>query len=332
MPDKKTIIFFMDTDVIRGTGFNSPNFQKLMRYSKERNVIIYVSRIVWSESLRQTTEEFLNLNNAVAKSLDKLNGKIGSHPANKELDPLPIKAYKTEDLRDHFRTAFETLAEENNIQIIEYNQKHADAAWQRYFDRKPPFRLGAASKNNRGHIPDSWILEAGIACLRTHDGTDVYGLCCDGNLKEVLHEHGMKFFPDAKTAHEVVDTALAFIEEQLGNADEPEEAAEIEAEEIAEEIAAEDQILQNRGRHLEKKILGLVAALGQDEGVTHGQLSNLMGGKSERALAVAYSLAEDGLIEDTGHHFLPVNSVDYTPYIEQVSDIMAEIVVGDGHE
>lgn len=56
MADAKAINLLLDTSYLREVGFGNPDFQKLLRFSKESAIRIFIPYIVWEERRTQFAE------------------------------------------------------------------------------------------------------------------------------------------------------------------------------------------------------------------------------------------------------------------------------------
>src|ERR1700731_1560865 len=141
MSEKKTTYLLLDTSYLRkaGSGFDSPNFRKLLLLSKQEILHIFIPHIVWEERRTQLRETALAELRKLRAAFDRVNGQIEKNVIFGGLTPPILSVWSELDQDKHSKLAMATFAAENKINIISLATDHADRAWQRYFDAQPPF-------------------------------------------------------------------------------------------------------------------------------------------------------------------------------------------------
>ena len=66
---------FLDTCYMRKVPFRHPDFQKLIEYSRQKRVRLYVSLIAWEERRTQLLDETMTLVNTLRGSFEKLRNR-----------------------------------------------------------------------------------------------------------------------------------------------------------------------------------------------------------------------------------------------------------------
>jgi hypothetical protein len=315
---------FIDTSYLGGVGFGDGDLQKLLRYSREGELKIFIPHLVWEERRTQLLEEARNdvikLRTAFQKVLDRAGRDL-------VLNGLPrptLGIWSEEDMDGSSRSALAVFAAEHKIQIVKIASDHATRAWERFFAVGLPYNPSQPREHRRKDIPDAWILEVAIDLAQMHP--NLVAICPDGKLSAALASIPIAVF---KTASEVLDRIEAPVPEQPSTtpstrASEEPEATAAKAERAltpSEELAHLLEQAQSSSRKLDIKIAGFVTYLA---GPAKGQLIDLLrrSGLSEELISNGIGrLVLTGVIRDTGNHYLPAD--------RKIGDLAAAAVEND---
>ncbi|MGE0094458.1 MAG: PIN domain-containing protein [Alphaproteobacteria bacterium] len=299
MADVKRPHLLIDTSYLRKVGFGHPDLQKLLRFSAEDRVGIFIPRIVWEERRTQLVEGLTAKAEEARRRIDDLRAPtLGGIPLQGLTAPI-ASIWTNDEIDAESRAAMEAFAIQSKIQVLEIAPDHADRAWKRYFEAAPPFNPGQSRENRRKDIPDSWILESAIDLLGQHG--ELYALCDDGGLGEALTKAGVRVFKDAQNIVDVIDNGVVAVDVVETPSPEPEELR------TGEGLDAILMSAQERIKDLEIKVLGYVGYLGV---LSKEQLLELLasgGVQAAHAQSIAGVLTMKGLIRNTGHHYIPEN-------------------------
>ena len=315
---------FIDTSYLGGVAFGDGDLQKLLRYSREGGLKIFIPRLVWEERRTQLLEiakaEVVQLRAA----FQKVQARAGRDLVLAGLPRPTLGIWSDEDIDANSRTALDGFASEHRIQIVEVAPDHVTRAWGRYFTVGPPYNPDQPRLQRRKDIPDAWILETAIDLARTHPA--LIAICADGRLSAALEAIPIAVF---KTAAEVLDLIESPIPEPIppAPAAEAPKAPETAAAEAASTLTPSEQLAdlldqaQLASRLLDIKIAGFVSYLSRP---TKAQLIDLLkrSGLSDELISNGIErLVLSGVIRDTGNHYLPVD--------RKIGDLAAGAVESD---
>jgi hypothetical protein len=325
----------LDTSYLWSAHPKQPDFQKLLRYSRDRKLVIFVPFIAWEEWRTQQLELRQAEVEALRRAQLALVGRCEEDLIMKGfVPPQLVETWTDEDLVAQSRTAMERFATENRIVIVPLRPDHAERAWGRFFDVRAPFNPGQARENRRKDIPDSWILEAAIDVRR--DNPRLMALCPDEPLRQALQEHAIPCFErvqDVLARLEAAEFAAAAEEAAVAVvatpaiADEAEERIEVPASNVVvaekreptpalQVVAAENsesserQLVNALARAtrnieaLDRRVLGYVGWYGDVEKGELFELTTRAGIDADAARNAAERLALAGLTRDTGRYYL----------------------------
>lgn len=302
--------------------FWSPDFQMIVKMSKDRRFKIIVPHIVWEERRTQWLDDALD-------DVQKLRSAYSTLERRKpesilgRLDLPPFSIWEREQIVEASRVHMADLAKEYNIEVIPLDPRHAERAWVRYFDVSPPFKPEEIRLNRRKDIPDSWIFESAIDLFESHKG--LVALCEDGKLVKCFESIDVPVF---KTAADLV----TFLEQEGKAKSELDIAKDGQAPIAADDsdqILKLDQLLerlQHVSRDAEQKILGFIGYLGLLTKRDLGGLLELAGVSPELGRNAAERLVLNGLIQDTGNAYLPRNKEACELAAVSVEPLMIEFV------
>ena len=304
--NKKIFYVLIDTSYLRTAGFNDPDFRKLLKYSKENVLKVFIPHIAWEERRTQYFDNAYKKVRKVEDAFEELNAMLPGDFILGGLTPPGLTIWKKAEIDTKSREVMENFATENKIEIVAVGSDHAERTWRRYFDVDPPFNPNQERENRRKDIPDAWILEAAIDVKANHSG--LWVLCCDGKLSNALTSADIR---TTLNAQEILDE----IEQEFAPMP---VAAVVEAVAIAPAMAADELRLyqkvsivlteaQEHFKYLDSKILGYVTYLGSPSKDQLFGLLSRSGVSAESAKNVAVRLSIAGVITDTGNHYLTAN-------------------------
>jgi|CXWL01.1.fsa_nt_gi hypothetical protein len=314
MSDKKITHLLIDTSYLYkfGTGFNHPDFMKLLRCSAvEGTLKIYIPHIVWEERRTQLLDEAYSCRRKLIESFDAMNKQVAANIVLRGFSSPALSIWNEAEIDMWSKQAMRNFATENKIEIVSLAPDHADRAWHRYFNVHPPFNREEKRENRRKDIPDAWILEAAIDIGRKHQG--LLALVPDGKLSQALKSVGVQVFNEPREVLDEIDRSLAggaavkAVVTQDSASVSIQERATVAVPETELDVVLAEARAPFEG--LDAKILGYVSYLG---GPPKDQLFALLsksGVSAEIAKNVAERLAIVGAIMDTGNHYLPRNRV-----------------------
>ena len=314
----------IDTSYLRGVGLGGGELQKLLRYSREGTLKIFIPRIVWEELRTQLLEEVKTDVKKLRTAYEKVVEQSGQYLVLKGLPRPTLGLWSDADMDGSSRSALAAYAAEHKIQIVEIASDHATRAWERFFAVELPYNADQPRKDRRKDIPDAWILETAIDLVRRHP--NLVAICRDDRLSVALTANYVTVF---KSALEVLDQIEVSIPEQSSTtpsakaSEKPEPTmAEVESSLLpSEELAQLLENAQTPSRKLDIKIAGFVTYLA---GPTKGQLVDLLrrSGLSDDLISNGIGrLVLSGIVRDTGNHYLPID--------RKIGDLAAATVEND---
>jgi hypothetical protein len=307
MSDNKIKYLLIDTSYLKKAGFYHPDFQNLLRLSKDGELKIFIPHIVWEERRTQLLEEAYGNMRGLSKAFEKVTEQSARNIVFNGLTSPTLIIWTEAEVDASSKKAMMAFAAENKVEIVSIAPDHADRAWQRYFNVEPPFNPDQPREHRRKDIPDSWILETAIDLAKKHP--DLFALCGDHNLSTALTSIRIRVFEDARQVLDEIE--ISPTPELVERAKETQEAVPSQGKDMEagknnklEEVLAG---VQDRFKTLDAKILGYVSYLGSP---SKDQLFGLLsreGVPAEIARNVAERLAIAGIITDTGNHYLSGN-------------------------
>jgi len=315
---------FIDTSYLGGVSFGDGEFQKLLRYSREGELKIFIPHIVWEERRTQLMEEARNEVLKLRTAFQKVLDRAGRDLVLAGLPRPTLGIWSDADMDGSSRSALAAFAAEHKIQIVEIASDHATRAWERFFAVGLPYNASQPREHRRKDIPDAWILEAAIDLARAHP--NLVAMCPDGKLSAALTAIPISVF---KTAAEVLDRIEGANPEQpsttpgteVSEGPQP-TAAQAELPPLpSEELARLLDQAQSSSRKSDIQIAGFVTYLA---GPTKSQLVDLLtrsGLSSELINNGIGRLVLTGVIRDTGNHYLPAD--------RKIGDLAAAAVESD---
>jgi hypothetical protein len=308
----------VDTNNLRN--LRHPDFQKVVRLSRERGFKIVVPYISWEERRTQLLQDEFEQVEALRGAYETLRAKRADSIVGRLTPLAPIRLWDNDELVQASRRHMEEVAAANAIEVLPLDPQHAPPAWESYFEATPPF----LRRKDRQNIPDSWIYQAAVAFRKDHGQTVV--LCKDENLVDSLRSRGLTVF-------KVPRDLLAALEPPQPAATPPAAPASTPAPASAQGSAAGGSPLESllaaslsTSREVDRKILGIVGYLGQvskrelDEVMTIVHIDAEFGRNAAQRLVLAQ------LIHDTGNHYLPRDSTACDLAATEVEDLMIELV------
>jgi hypothetical protein len=305
MPSGPTPVF-LDTSYIRQVGFNHPDFQKLIEYSKTNQLRLFVSFIAWEE---RRTQLLVETRSQVMKVTKEFNTLCRQQPTNfilKGLAAPVLNLWNQNELEERSHEEMSKFAKDSHITIVQLGPDHGERAWRRYFQHELPFNPDEPDREKRRKdIPDSWILEAAIDVKREHSTLIV--LCNDKRfstaLKQVL---AVPVFEEAQDVLDHIDRTAQ--SPKITNSVRTTDSASIqptaESGQPNGALTAVFNEAESQFRMVGTKIIGLVAYLGAP---TKNQIYTILE-RSGIPPAVARNVAEQltlgKIILDTGHHYI----------------------------
>lgn len=301
------IPIFLDTSSIREAGFHDPDFQKLLQHSKSNKVRLFVSHIVWQELRTQFLQSSWSEVLKLQRQFEKVQRQQSSSLILQGLRSPAIDLWDESEVRDRSHLAMEEFARNNRITIVPISADHAGRAWDRYFEADPPFNPEVTDREKRRKdIPDSWILESAIDVQRDHP--DLIAVCKDGNLNVALKKVlAIRVFPTVAEVIEHLEGEMQPVKihrgvKTLDQALAQHEDATGQTDGALADILSE---VESQFRNVATKVIGFVSYLGSP---TKDELYSLLE-RSGIQLAIGKNVAERlalaGIIQDTGHHFIP---------------------------
>ena len=281
----------IDTSVLRQAHFQTSAFEKLLRRAQKGTLKIYIPHIVLEEQRTRMLEDMLKAMDMVTGAYKKLTERpyLGFFTASL---PDPILAlWKSEEVIQNSRDAFDKFLEKNKIERLHITEKHATNAWTRYFDVTPPFNRRQEREDRLKDIPDSWILEAALE-VKQKRGRHC-ALVGDGALKDALREEEFEIYGDVASLDDEIEKSTAVT---TGLSRPP-----------VVDGTAWEQLNNSAFRDVGVALLGLnevLGAPGKDD-----LLTQLERGGIERRIVEheAQRLVLLGLLDDSGNHFIPTD-------------------------
>lgn len=299
----KLLPLFIDTSYLTKLGFRHPDFQKLLRYSKDGQIKIFMSHIAWEERRTQLTDEIYSQVRSLRKAVEQLQAPhLGGIPIQ-GLAPVALTVWSEGEIDARSRETMDTFATEHRLEIIAIGEDHAERSWSRYFKAEPPFNPDKKRENRRKDIPDCWIFECAIDLLK--DYPDLHALCRDDNLTAALNSKGITVFEEAQRIVDIVDAALAATSTPVSKEPEATTATKSIQSDQEDRLDSVLATTHERFRDIDTKVLGYVGYFGAP---SKDQLLGLLsqaGVPPDHARNAAERLAIEGLTKDTGNHYLP---------------------------
>ncbi len=263
MPPSPTPVF-LDTSYIRKVGFRSPDFQKLVAYSKSNLLRLFVSHVAWEERRTQYLEKATSQVLTLGREFEKLQQGRSDNFILQGLPPPVMNLWNKTELDARSHEVMAAFARDNHITIVPLGGDHAERAWRRYFETSPPFNPDVPKREDRRKdIPDSWILEAAIDVKREH--SSLIALCDDKRFADALVQVlGIPVFTTAQDALDHIDGATQppRVIESVKTRD----AAYVPPKEgqmhVDGALAAALSAAETQLRNVGTKVIGLVSHLG----------------------------------------------------------------------
>jgi hypothetical protein len=307
MADAVVLHLLMDTSYVRSVSFSDPDFRRLLQFSKDGVIRILVPHIVWEERRTQLVDAILVKVRKLRVEIEELKAPwMGGLVADGPVYPT-TSLWPDSEIVARSKEVMAAIAEESKIKIVPIGADHADRAWTRYFDADLPFdRVQQDRSLRRKDIPDSWIFEAAIDLIKEHG--KLSAVCRDGRLSGALTSLGITVLGETQDALDAVSAALSRSAAQRTESTAPEltpaeRPGVAGGDEVDSVLARANEGLQE----LQKKILGYVGFLNNP---SKGELVDLLssvGYPVDTVQNAAERLVLNGLIEDTGNHYIPRN-------------------------
>lgn len=318
--EKKTVYILVDTSFLRSVSFGDPDFRKLLEYSKNQVVKIFVPHIAWEERRTQFLEKACEKVGKVTAAFTRLEAEIADNFILNGMQPPELNIWNDSDINARSIAVMHSFATENDIQIVPLSPDHAHRAWKRYFDIAPPFNATQERESRRKDIPDSWILETAIDLVR--EFPELYALCRDEKLSNALKSIEVSVFATVQDVIDLIEKALPTsttsgrikfrdqaIAATVAVTDEGDKMAATvvvadDGEKMLEDLLSE---ARDSFKELDTKVLGYVAYLGQVPKEELFGLLSKVGISDDVAKNIAERLSLANLIHDTGHYYLVRN-------------------------
>jgi len=308
----------VDTNALWEIGH--PDFQKIIQLSREGKFKLVVPHIVWEERRTQILEDEQKAVRALQAAYDKVHRRNPASMFGQLILP-PLALWSLEQMTEASKAHMVELSRANNFEVVPLDPSHAARAWERYFDVNIPFKREQIRENRRKDIPDSWIFEAAIDLYRQEDG--LVALCGDEKLQHCFESIGISVFK--KPAD------LVRLLEVEGNDDLPSSALPGTGQPTAarKDDSALAELLesaQSASLSADRTVLGIVGYLTT---VPKGELESMMETLGMGAPIVrnaAERLVLSGLIQDTGHAYIPKNRQACDLAAREVEPLMIKLV------
>jgi hypothetical protein len=308
----------VDTNALWGMWH--PDFQKIVQLSREGKFKLVVPHIVWEERRTQLLDKELEAVKALQNAYDKVQRRNqASMLGQLILPPLPL--WSMEQMIDVSKAHMDELAQGNNIEVIPLDPGHATRAWDRYFDVEIPFKREEPRENRRKDIPDSWIFEAAIDLYHQQNGLVV--LCGDEKLQGCFESISVPVFKKPEDLVRFLDAEEKGYQapDVLKESDQP-SGTRLETAELDALLDSAQSTILNADR----TILGIVGYL---RTVPKGELESMLtvlGIAAPISRNAAERLVLSGLIQDTGHAYIPKNRQACELAAEEVEPLMIKLV------
>lgn len=284
-------VLVVDTSILVAAGhqLQSSDLQKVLKLGREKKLRIVVPHVAWEEwrtgGLADLQKEL-----AQARALLKTLKRRQTNSVLKNFPPVESPLPTDEELDKESRARSREFAVEMGIEVVDLGDADAARAWKRYFALPVavPFNPEVVREERRKDIPDSWILEAAIG-LRT-ETNKIAALCRDGALSKALQKEGF-------TVYRTASALAAEIDRDSGP---PPSLVLTPAEVLSRKL---DEAAAS-ARERQRRILGFIAYLSDP---SKGELSALVKRTDippEAADNALISLLNEGLIVDTGNHYI----------------------------
>lgn len=320
--EKKIVFILVDTSFLRSVSFGDPDFRKLLEYSKNNVVQIFVPHIAWEERRTQFLEKACEKVGKVTTAFSKLETEKTDNFILDGMSPPALNIWSETEINAQSIAVMDSFATANNIKIVPLSPDHVHRAWKRYFDIAPPFNATETRENRRKDIPDSWILETAIDLLTEYP--KLRALCKDDKLSNAFK--GIKV-PVLGTLQEVIDLIEITPTSPTSQDQSPAGTgtAAVEGDKVLQTLLT-DALDSFKG--IETKVLGYVAYLGQVPKEELFELLAKAGISVEVAKNIAERLSLANLIHDTGHYYLVRNKRAGDLAIPSVEDEIISLLQG----
>ena len=278
----------VDTSVLRRVHFRHPDFERLLRRSRQGALKLYIPFI----AIEELRTGYLDIYEKNLAALHAALGRIKRNDYAILLDgmaQMDVQFPTKEDVDKNSRAVFSKFLQENKIEVLTIAPEHASEAWKLYFDASPPFDRSQEREHRRKDIPDSWILIAARA-LRDKQGRHC-ALVGDTKLSNALAGEGFEVFDQIETLDMEVERATA--------------VSPIAAQRTT--VAAQ-QLQDLRGdafRDVDKLILGFIEALNVPTKRELFEALQHAGVTTDIAEHEASTLALAGVLKDASEYYLP---------------------------
>jgi len=206
--DDKPIIFVDTTCFARGFKWDDEDWQILLNASKQGDLRIVVSEIVYRERQSQWCDDLVAPAYRVKEAIDKLTSVWNrNHVTRNSSSPYLLAKIEIEnfqkDVIAKVKGYAENLTSEHIIEIRHVQEHHTEEVLRKYFlwhgqfDSPHRDRDDKEVRNKRKtHLLDAWIMEEALD-LKVRGGT-LYVLCHDKKLSETLKNNDIRVFETPK--------------------------------------------------------------------------------------------------------------------------------------
>lgn len=320
-PVKKAIV--IDTCFLRSYNHRNPELEKLWRKARNKSLEIFIPHVALEEWRTQKVTDLIDVIRQAKKTIH--DGWRSNLIAEDIANPNDFDLYPADDvIIAKSKKRIDRFLKENNIQKIELSAEQAQRTWDRYFECRAPFNANKAREDRRKDIPDAFILEAAIDFRSSHEVHCLLSETPDGRLLAALEAEGLRVHRGLKDLLNYFDSLA--IAPAGGGA--PAIVDGIASPSKVADVDAALRTLDEAERMLQTRVLGYVSWFAP---IAKSQLSDLLESKGHAQQAinnVAQRFVINGLILDTGNHFLPGDPAVCEAAAKSVISEITEIIGG----
>jgi len=278
--------------------FDHPDFRKLLRYSREGVIKVYISKICWEERRTQLIDYVTSNTRQILAISEKLKKQVSNNIVLRYLPEPRISIWSEEDIDKNSRMILDDFADKNKITVIPYAPDHSERAWERYFNVDAPFNPEQERQDRRKDIPDSWILEAAIDLMAKEK--DVIAIGKDGALSKSLEEIGCEVLP---TIQDVIKK-IEDVSEEIVTEESKVESVTVEAVDNIDKINQLLSEAKDKIKGLEIKVLGFITYLDQPTKEQLFEIFEKIGISEDIINNIVVGLVVSNLVKDTGDYYI----------------------------
>ena len=129
---------FIDSSFLRGESHKNPQLQNIYELSKNRKLVIYISKVALEEWRTQKLEELISEIRSAEVIINRIWGR--NIIAENFQNPNDGFSYPAEEIiKEESKKRVNTFVNDNSITVLECTKEHTDSVLNDYFECNAPF-------------------------------------------------------------------------------------------------------------------------------------------------------------------------------------------------